>query len=93
VRVEGSRWLAYEAAYQRAPAEAAACAAAHAIESARLISRETHQLSGAIGFTREHDLHVWSMRLHALGSEQGGLAGHRSALATARWGTQQERPK
>jgi alkylation response protein AidB-like acyl-CoA dehydrogenase len=86
VRVEGSRWLVYEAAYQRAPEEASACAAAYALESARQVFRETHQLSGAIGFTREHDLHVWSMRLQALGSELVGVAGHRRALAAARWG-------
>lgn len=90
VRVEGSRWLAYEAADKQAPTEASACAAAHAIESARLISRETHQLSGAIGFTHDHELHVWSMRLHALGAEQGGVAGHRRALARSRWGARPE---
>ncbi len=87
VRVEGSRWLVYEAAYKHAPEEASACAAAHALESARQVVRETHQLSGAIGFTREHDLHVWSMRVHALGSELSGASGHRRALAAARWGT------
>jgi alkylation response protein AidB-like acyl-CoA dehydrogenase len=87
VRVEGSRWLVYEAAYQHAPEEGSACAAAHALESARQVVRETHQLSGAIGFTREHDLHVWSMRVHALGSELSGAGGHRRALAAARWGT------
>ena len=87
VRVEGSRWLVYEAAFQQAPEEASACAAAYALESARLVFRETHQLSGAIGFTRDHDLHVWSMRLQALGSELSGAPGHRRALAAARWGT------
>ena len=87
VRVEGSRWLVYEAAYLQAPEEASACAAAHAMESARQIFRETHQLSGAIGFTHEHDLHAWSMRLHALISELSGATGHRRALAAARWGT------
>lgn len=87
VRVEGSRLLLYEAAYHRAPEEASACAAAYALESARQLFRETHQLSGAIGFTREHDLHAWSMRLHALGAELSGATGHRRALASARWGT------
>lgn len=87
VRVEGSRWLVYEAAYKHAPEEATACAAAYALESARQLFRETHQLSGAIGFTREHDLHVWSMRLQALGIELSGAAGHRRAVAAARWGT------
>jgi len=87
VRVEGSRWLVYEAAYKHAPEEATACAAGYALESARQLFRETHQLSGAIGFTREHDLHVWSMRLHALAIELAGPAGHRRAVAAARWGT------
>jgi len=86
VRVEGSRMLVYEAAHQNAPEEGSACAAAYALESSRQVFRETHQLSGAIGFTREHDLHVWSMRLHALGSELSGASGHRRALASARWG-------
>lgn len=88
VRVEGSRLLVYEAAFQRAPQEASACAAAHAFESARQIFRETHQLSGAIGFTRDHELHAWSMRLHALGAELSGVSGHRRALAAARWETE-----
>lgn len=87
VRVEGSRLLVYEAAYHHAPEEASACAAAYALESARQLFRETHQLSGAIGFTREHSLHAWSMRLHALGTELSGVSGHRRALATARWGS------
>ena len=86
VRVEASRWLVYEAAHHRAQDEATTCAAAYALESARQVFRETHQLSGAIGFTRDHPLHVWSMRLHALGSELEGARGHRRALARARWG-------
>lgn len=86
IGVEGSRWLVYEAAHQRAPDEATACAAAYALDTARLVFRETHQLSGAIGFTYQHDLHAWSMRLHALAAELGGVASHRRALADARWG-------
>lgn len=85
VLVEGSRWLAREAAWQGAPALAAARAAAHAGAAAARVFAETHQLSGAIGFTREHDLHVFSMRLVALGLELGGVAGHRRATARARW--------
>jgi hypothetical protein len=38
-----------------------------------------------MGFTREHDLHVWSMRLQALRLEAGGVDGHRCAAAEARW--------
>ncbi len=85
VLIEGSRWLAYEAAWKGAPAEAAAMAAAHATAAAGQVFNETHQLSGAIGYTREHDLHVWSMRLQALRLEAGGIDGHRRAAAEARW--------
>ncbi len=86
VMVEAARWLAYEAAWHEAPSEAAATVAAWAASAAQRVFDETHQLSGAIGFTREHDLHVWSMRLQALRLELDGVRGHRRALATARWG-------
>jgi len=85
IEIEASRWLAYEAAYHGAPSAAAATAAAYALSAAKRVFGETHQLSGAIGFTREHDLHVWTMRLQALRLELDGLAGHRRALAEARW--------
>jgi len=85
VLVEGSRWLVYEAAWQDAPAEASATAAAFAAAAASSLFAETHQFTGAMGFTREHDLHVWSMRLQALRLEAGGVAGHRRAAAEKRW--------
>ena len=85
VLLEGARWLALEAAWQAAPAEAAATAAAAACAAAQRIFADTHQLSGAMGFTHEHDLHVWSMRLPALRLELGGGGAHRRALAQARW--------
>jgi alkylation response protein AidB-like acyl-CoA dehydrogenase len=85
VLAEGSRWLALEAAWQGAPPAAAARAAAYAAAAGARIFAETHQLSGAIGFTREHDLHVFSMRFVALGLELGGLAEHRRAAARAHW--------
>jgi alkylation response protein AidB-like acyl-CoA dehydrogenase len=86
VSVEAARWLAFEAAWRGAPPEAAATAAAYASAAAARLFLETHQLSGAIGYTREHDLHVFSMRLEALRLELGGVGGHRRALARARWG-------
>ena len=82
---EGARWLALEAAWAGAPAEAAATAAAHALAAAGRVFDETHQLSGAMGYTREHDLHVFSMRLPALRLELGGVAAQRRAVAEARW--------
>jgi alkylation response protein AidB-like acyl-CoA dehydrogenase len=86
IEVEGARWLAYEAAAAGAPAEAAACAAAYALAAAGRVHRETHQLSGAIGYTTEHELHVWSMRLQALRLELGGPGAQLRALARERWG-------
>jgi alkylation response protein AidB-like acyl-CoA dehydrogenase len=77
VFVEGARWLVREAAARGAPAEHAATAAAHAGAAASRVFHETHQFHGAMGFTREHDLHVWSMRLQALrlARQDLGLAG------------------
>ena len=85
VLVEGSRWLAYEAAWLGGPTAASAAAGAYALAAANRVFRETHQLSGSIGFTREHDLHVYSMRLQALRLELDGVAEHRRALARALW--------
>jgi alkylation response protein AidB-like acyl-CoA dehydrogenase len=86
ILVEGSHWLALEAAWLGAPGESAATAAAYATSAATQVFGEMHQLSGAIGFTHEHDLHVWSVRLQALKLELDGAAGHRRAIAQARWG-------
>src|SRR5262249_34370054 len=75
----------FEAAAKNAPGEAAATAAAYAAEAANSLFRETHQLTGAMGFTREHDLHVFSMRLQALRLELGGVSAHRRAITEQRW--------
>jgi alkylation response protein AidB-like acyl-CoA dehydrogenase len=82
---EGLRWLVREAAFRGAPAEAAATAAAYAAAAAGQVFAETHQLSGAMGFTRQHDLHVHSLRLQALRLEAGGEGAQRRAAAAARW--------
>jgi alkylation response protein AidB-like acyl-CoA dehydrogenase len=83
--VEGTRWLALEAAGLGAPEERAAVAAAHAAAAAKHVFDETHQFTGAMGFTREHDLHATSMRLQALRLELGGVGAHRRAVAATRW--------
>jgi alkylation response protein AidB-like acyl-CoA dehydrogenase len=86
VLIEGARWLAYEAAWHGAPAEAASLAAAHSATAALRVFHDCHQFNGAMGLTREHDLHVWSMRLPALQLEMEGPGHHRQAAALARWG-------
>ncbi len=85
VWIEGSRWLGREAAAGGATAEASATAAAHAAAAASRVFHDAHQFHGAMGFTREHDLHVFSMRLQALRLEAGGVGAHRLAAARARW--------
>lgn len=85
VRSQGAAWLAREAAYHGADAERAAAAATYATEGAARAGVELHQMTGAIGFTREYDLHIWSLRLQALRLEMGGTQRHASALAGARW--------
>ena len=86
VLLEGARWLTYEAAFHGAPGEASATAAAHTMAIVHTLTRETHQILGAIGLTREHDLHLYTLRLQVLGAELGGLRHHRRALVAARWG-------
>jgi hypothetical protein len=85
VLVEGARWLALEAAYAGAPALGAATAAGHAAGAAGKVFRECHQLHGAMGFTREHRLHVWSMRLRALELELGGVTAHRREVGREKY--------
>lgn len=85
VLVSGARWLALDAAFHGADAERSALAAAHALEAAGRVFHDTHQFTGAMGFTLEHDLHVHTMRLQALRLELGGPGAHRIAAARARF--------
>lgn len=86
VLIEGGRWLVYEAAYRNGDAASAAAAAAHVTHSALRVLIDTHQLTGAMGYTREHALHLWTMRLPVLRLELGGTRRHRIEAARARWG-------
>jgi len=81
VNAEAAYWLGLEAAYKGAPAQAAAAAATYVTANAPLLLRETQQMHGAIGFTREYPLHLWTMRLPALQRELGGLSRHARDLA------------
>jgi alkylation response protein AidB-like acyl-CoA dehydrogenase len=76
VIAEGAYWLGLEAAFKGAPPESAAAAAAYVASNAPLLLRETQQMHGAIGFTREYPLHLWTMRLPALQRELGGGSCH-----------------
>ena len=85
VAVEGARWLALESACTGATATAAA-ALTQAVEASKLIFSRTHQYSGAMGFTREYDLHLATMRLPALRSEAEALGRPTLACAREHWG-------
>ena len=85
VLVEGARLLSYEGAWLGAAPEAAAKAAAMACAAARRVVRESHQLIGAIGLTREFDLQLWSLRLHAVSLEAGGWRAHARVAALEHW--------
>lgn len=85
VSAEGARWLARRAAFDGAPAESAAAAAAYAAQAAQLVGTDMHQLSGAIGFTTEFDLQLWTSRLHALRVEFGGVTAHQLATTRTQW--------
>jgi alkylation response protein AidB-like acyl-CoA dehydrogenase len=73
VLVEGARWLTLETAWSGAPSDRASLALTHACSAARRLPGDTHQLSGAIGFAEEYDLHLWTNRLPALVVEAAWL--------------------
>ena len=54
---------AIEAAVESEAGFMAACAKARASEACHEVTRIAHQLHGAIGYTREHDLHRFTRRL------------------------------
>ncbi|KAA5825034.1 acyl-CoA dehydrogenase family protein [Saccharopolyspora hirsuta] len=52
-------------------------------EAARTAARTALQVHGAIGYTAEHDLHLWLTKATALRSAWGTPAWHRARVATA----------
>ena len=85
VAVDAAQWAMREAAFHGAPAALAASAAITASEAAHRVFFETHQLTGAMGFTTEYDLHLYTMRLQTLRLEMQGMRGHARDLVAARW--------
>lgn len=84
VAVEGSRWLALEAAYHGS-AQAGSAALTHAVQASKIVFGRTHQYCGAMGFTQEFDLHLATMRVVALRAEGEALGRPGTALAQQRW--------
>ena len=65
---------AVDAAAQVGTPFAVAAAKARASQAAGTVARLAHQVHGAIGYTVEHDLHIWTTRLWAWRDEFGNEA-------------------
>ncbi|HYI45105.1 MAG TPA: acyl-CoA dehydrogenase family protein, partial [Actinomycetota bacterium] len=88
IRLEFTRPVVYRAAWSVANdvpdrRRDVSMAKAAASEAADHASRAALQVHGAIGYTEEHDLHLWLLRAKALSSAWGNAAWHRSRVGTA----------
>ncbi len=82
IAVELARPLVYGAALSLEARDVSAAKAA-ASEAALLAARSALQTHGAIGFTQEHDLSLWLLRVQALRSAWGDPQEHRRRLLEA----------
>jgi alkylation response protein AidB-like acyl-CoA dehydrogenase len=88
VAIETARSLAYYAAWavsENAPdvASAVAMAKAYASDVATTVTSEAIQVHGGIGFTWEHDLHLYHRRALAIGAAFGSAVAQREIVASA----------
>ncbi len=91
VRVEFARPLVHRAAYSMARGDAArsahvSMAKAAASDAAELAASAALQCHGAIGYSFEHDLHLWMKRAWALSAAWGSAAHHRSRVGETLFG-------
>jgi hypothetical protein len=86
IDLEMGRWLTRQAAWEDAD-EPAAVAAAFIVRAARRFAWETHQLSGARGFTIDFGLGHDTLRLQALSVEAGGARAHEAEAYSVIWAT------
>lgn len=82
IAIELARPLLYGAALSLEPRDVSAAKAA-ASEAALLAARASLQTHGAIGFTQEHDLSLWLLRVQALRSAWGTPEAHRRRVLEA----------
>jgi len=88
VAVETARSLAYYAAWAVAEdaadaGRAAAMAKAYAGDMAKTVTSEAIQVHGGIGFTWEHDLHLYYRRALAADAAFGAAPAHRETIVQA----------
>jgi len=82
IAIELGRPLVYGAALSLEPRDVSAAKAA-ASDAALLAARASLQTHGAIGFTQEHDLSLWLLRVQALRSAWGDPEAHRRRVLEA----------
>ncbi len=85
VRVEFARPMVYRAALSLSDGDPeaglhASMAKAMASDAATLAARTALQVHGAIGYTWEHDLHLWMKRAWSLAAAWGDAATHRARV-------------
>jgi alkylation response protein AidB-like acyl-CoA dehydrogenase len=86
--LEFARPVTYRAAFSVAHddgdrATHVSMAKAYASDAAALAARTALQVHGAIGYTWEHDLHLWMKRAWALAAAWGDASWHRARVADA----------
>ncbi len=88
IELEFARPLVYRAAWsmangaRHAPVHVSAAKLA-ASEAARFVAKQALQVHGAIGYTIEHDLHMFMKRSWALAAAYGDAAFHRERVGAA----------
>jgi alkylation response protein AidB-like acyl-CoA dehydrogenase len=85
VKLEFARPVVYRAAYSMSRADRDAplhvsMAKAYASDAALLAARAALQCHGAIGYSYEHDLHLWMKRAWALAVAWGDVSWHRARV-------------
>jgi alkylation response protein AidB-like acyl-CoA dehydrogenase len=88
IAVEFAAPLVYRAAYSLSSHDADAAvhvsmAKAQAADAAGLAARAALQCHGAIGYSYEHDLHLWMKRVWSLVGTWGDASWHRDRVARA----------
>ncbi len=86
--LEFARPVVYRAAYSVAGGDDdrsvhVSMAKAYASDAAVLSARHALQVHGAIGYSYEHDLHLWLKRVWALAASWGDAAWHRARVGRA----------
>jgi len=85
--IDACRYLAYQAAWalergDQSDAEVTA-ALSYGLDAVRRVAMHAHQVHGAIGFSTEHDLHLYTRRAKAFELVHGPAARYRERLASA----------